>query len=94
MLVVGVHPLQFRPAPENLISKVALDHEQDSAAESEDERVGGVATGVYVPPKVVAMPYSEGSTKNFPTTQVEKSRLIRELREELTDFPAEVEVCT
>ena len=39
-MYVGAHPLQFRPAPENLVSKLA--NEEHGQPESEDgEDVGG-----------------------------------------------------
>lgn len=53
------------------------------------ESVGG-ETGVYVPPRVVAMPY-KNLIRDHPKS--EKRRLIKELRDEVADFPREVEVC-
>lgn len=90
-MTAGAHPLQFRPAPENLVSKLADEGcSQLESGEESGEDVGG--PDVYVPPRVVAMPYKE-SNKNFlPKSQVEKNMLIRELRDEITDFPTEVEV--
>ena len=88
MIAGGEHPLQFRPAPENLVSKVA---EQSNVAWIGDSDAEEQSALPYVPPRVVAMPYKEES-RSFPRMQVEKSRLISELRDELTDFPTEVQV--
>ena len=85
------HPLHFKPAPENLISKVASEPEGSG---EEDVSGGEGAVGMYVPPRVVAMPYKEAAQQStsMPKSQLRKSKLIRELRDEVTDFPTEVEV--
>lgn len=85
-MCVGGHPLQFKPVPENLVSK-----EESSKVDSEDETLGEDRTGLYVPPRVVAMPYKEGNNQQFNLAQG-TSRLVSELRDELTDLPAEVQV--
>lgn len=54
----------------------------------------GENAGVYVPPRVVAMPYKENNRHSdlLSASRIEKSRLIGELRDELTDFPTEIQV--
>lgn len=66
-------------------STVALEGGDDTAVAEEQ------CAPPYVPPRVVAMPYKEES-RSFPRSQAEKSRLISELRDDITDFPTEVQV--
>ena len=90
-MVGGNHPLHFKPAPENLVSKVVSEPE----GSGEEGGSGGEgAVGTYVPPRVVAMPYKEEVSRctSMPKSQLRKSRLIRELRDQVTDFPTEIEV--
>ncbi len=93
----GEHPLQFKPAPENLISKIesARMREGGSGEEcmsSEEASERKAALGAYVPPRVAAMPYSEEKERlhSLPKSQLGKTKLIRELRDEVTDFPSEI----
>lgn len=81
--------MKFRPVPENLVSKVVEQSSQEDSLQ-DDETMQ--QPPLYVPPRVVAMPYKEDVSRTLPRSQVEKSRLISELRDELTDFPAEVQV--
>lgn len=89
--------MQFKPAPENLISKErvveagARGDEEESSDETEELET---SLGVYVPPRVVAMPYKEEQRKSqsIPKSQLGKSKLIRELRDEVSDFPSELQV--
>lgn len=88
---LGEHSLQYRPIPENLVSKVIDEdlhaaHGADDLSLSEDAPVR-----IYVPPRVVAMPYEE-QTRSIPGSQFEKNRLINELKDELSEFPAEFQV--
>lgn len=71
------------------MSKVVEQSTQDECLQGEE----GVAEEqpLYVPPRVVAMPYKEAS-HSLPKSQVEKRKLISELRDELTDFPTEIQV--
>lgn len=93
----GDHPLQFKPAPQNLISKMENVRERESGEEDvtdEDVGHGKAGSGVYVPPRVMAMPYSEEKkeSRSLPKSQLGKTKLIRELRDEVTDFPTEIQV--
>lgn len=83
----GEHPLQFKPNPEHLVSKVDDEHD---AFGSED--VGKSQAGLYVPPRVVAVPFKQDSTSAVHKKVHLNKRLITELRDEVTDYPAEVEV--
>lgn len=85
--VGGEQPLQFKPAPENLISKVAVENQEASMSANEGDLKEN-ASGLYVPPRVMAMPYKDTKVQKLP----EKTKLISELRDELTDFPTEVHV--
>lgn len=94
MSIGGQHPLQFRPAPHNLVSKVqqeqggTLGH---GVSDSEEEDGGGV--GVYVPPRVLAVPYKEEKQLHTqPRSRSEDHKLLSELRNEWSEFPAEVQV--
>ena len=85
--------MQFKPAPENLISKERVggggSGDETVPSEEADERMSA-----YIPPRVVAMPYNREKRliRSMPKSRLEKSKLIRELRDEITDFPAEVQV--
>lgn len=80
--------MQFRPVPDNLVSKMV---EQSSHDVGENQGEEQTAATVYIPPRVVAMPYKE-QVSSLPRSRVEKNKLISELRDELTDFPTEVQV--
>ena len=90
----GEHPLQFKPVPTNLVPKLSEETctcvDNDNADDEEKGRGGGL----YVPPRVMAMPYKQEqmNMQSFPKSQPEKNRLMSELRDEVTDFPAEVQV--
>jgi hypothetical protein len=89
----GEQPLQFRPVPENLVSKSAGQSDRVSDQDEDGDITEKQSSTVYVPPRVVAMPYKEES-RRVPKSRAEKSRLMTELRDELTDFPTEVKVST
>ena len=97
----GEHPLQFRPAPHSLVSKVSkrqLETKEDGTgldlSDMEVEEEEEENREVYVPPRVLAMPYKEdeerASLKRGSTP--EQRRLLSELRNEWSDLPAEMQV--
>ena len=83
------HPLDFKPAPENMVSKV-----EGEGSGEEDNKDAVQTVGAYVPPRVVAMPYLEGMKRqrSRPRSQPGKGQLITELGDEITDYPTEVHV--
>ena len=92
--VGGEHPLQFRPAPQNLVSKTTsrpapVDHTHMSQEESNESDTEGQ---IYVPPRVQAMPYKEEVEKLPVKLKSEKHKLLRELRNEWAELPAEFQV--
>lgn len=87
--LTGTDPLSFKPNPGNMESKI--DEESDS---SEDEKT---AKGIYVPPKVSAVPYEEGTTEGQKRKLEDRAKmkflnksLLKELREEYSENPEEV----
>ncbi|XP_057308232.1 neuroguidin-like [Hydractinia symbiolongicarpus] len=82
------HPLSFKPNLENLVSK---EDENENASETEEK------SGVYVPPKVTAVPYEEENKLTQKEKKSEKARqrslnsaLLQDLREEYGDAPEEI----
>ena len=105
--VGAAHPLQFRPAPHNLVSKVQSDPGPASGAgvgcgggsdSEEGEEEGDMSGGggaLYVPPRVLAMPYKEDLKQQHfvqPKTKSEHHQLLTVLRDECSEFPADVKV--
>ncbi len=88
----GDHPLQFKPVPNNLIPKLSEEATCDDESDGLVEEEG--MSGLYVPPRVMAMPYKpdQKEMKSFPKSQPEKNQLMSELRDELSEFPSEVQV--
>ena len=83
----ALNPLSFKPNPDNMSSK--MDDEEGS---SEEEN-----TGIYVPPKVAAVPYEDDTLENRKKKHEERSRmkslnksLIKDLREEYSETPEEI----
>ena len=84
----ATNPLSFKPNPENMSAKVADD-------ESSDEE--GEKSGVYVPPKVSAVPYDDETLENRKRKYEERqkmkslnSSLLKDLREEYSEAPEEL----
>lgn len=82
------HPLSFKPNLENLVNK---EDENENASETEEK------SGVYVPPKVTAVPYEEENKLTQKEKKSEKARqrslnsaLLQDLREEYGDAPEEI----
>jgi len=80
--------LSFRPNLENLVGK---DEESEEEGDSDEEK-----TGVYVPPKLTAVPY-EGDKLSREERKLEKARkrnlnsnLLADIREEFGDEPEEI----
>ncbi|XP_065827337.1 neuroguidin-like [Oscarella lobularis] len=92
----GLHqdPLQYKPNPENLVSKL---HSKDDDEDDEEEEGGDVRSAVYVPPKMMAVPYEETGkrTREQKRDDVAKKRalsssLLKEIRSEFQDGPEEI----
>ena len=90
------HPLNFKPNIDMLVSKG--DEEDDEEEDGEgDQREADDNTGVYVPPKVSAVPYEEEERSSKKSAQKEKMRqralnssLLKDLREEYSEEPEEI----
>lgn len=85
----GNDPLGFKPNPENMTSKL------EEGGESSDEEAA--AKGIYVPPRVSAMPYEEDTAESQKKKFEEKTKmkllnksLLKELREEYSENPEEI----
>jgi len=84
------HPLTFKPNLDNLAVK-------DDESNSEGEQDDSANTGVYVPPRVTAVPYEEDSKLSKMQKKLEKARqksintaLLDDLRVEYSDAPIEI----
>jgi U3 small nucleolar ribonucleoprotein protein LCP5 len=82
------HALSFRPNIQNLVGK---DEESEDEHDEDEEK-----TGVYVPPKLTAVPY-EGDKLSREERKLEKARkrnlnsnLLADIREEFGDEPEEI----
>lgn len=97
-LVAANDPLTFRPRPSELVSKVHLEDDQslsEADGEGEMENDSHVMTNqpLYVPPRVVAVPYTEDKGES-PKVKHKRSRgsVLQELKDELSDAPIELQV--
>lgn len=84
------HPLSYKPNLENLLNKEDED-ESDSGKEETNEK-----GGVYLPPKLTAVPYDEGD-KGKLERKLEKAKkkalnsaLLDDLRNEYSEAPLEI----
>ena len=85
----SMDPLSFKANPENMASKIEEENES-----SEEEKDSG---NVYVPPKVSAVPYDDGTIEGQKEKYEEKRKmkslnksLLKELREEYSETPEEI----
>ncbi|XP_074549848.1 neuroguidin [Halichoeres trimaculatus] len=94
-------PLQLRPNPENLISKLNESDESDSEAETKtaSEKKAAHSSGrKYVPPKIAAVHYdgdmTEADKKKAQAERLRRAALrssvIQELRQQYSDAPEEI----
>ncbi|KAM4534275.1 neuroguidin [Odontesthes bonariensis] len=94
-------PLQLRPNPENLISKLSESEESGDEAESKaaSEKKAAHSSGrKYVPPKIAPVHYDGDITEaDRKKAQVERQRraalrssVIQELRQQYSDTPEEI----
>ncbi|XP_047468028.1 neuroguidin [Mugil cephalus] len=94
-------PLQLRPNPENLISKLDESEESEDEAENKaaSEKKAAHSSGrKYVPPKIAPMHYEGDMTEaDRKKAQVERQRraalrssVIQELRQQYSDAPDEI----
>ncbi|KAM9839456.1 neuroguidin [Aulostomus maculatus] len=94
-------PLQLRPKPENLISKLSESEESEDEAEpkmASDKKTAHSTGRKYVPPKIAAVHYDGDMTEaDRKKAQVERQRraalrssVIQELRQQYSDAPEEI----
>ncbi|KAM8731404.1 neuroguidin [Acanthopagrus schlegelii] len=92
-------PLQLRPNPENLISKLSDSEESEGEAETKTEKKAAHSSGrKYVPPKIAAVHYDGDMTEaDRKKAQAERqkraalrSNVIQELRQQYSDAPEEI----
>ena len=91
-------PLRYKPNPSNLVSKLADENSEPNDSDGGDDSetsAGDESSKLYVPPRVMAMPYQEDTKRDRQhiRNKAVRSSLIQELRDEFTDAPAEVKVC-
>ena len=93
----GLRDLSERPNPDALLTKAGGARAAAGSGDEdddEDDEEGGGGGGVYRPPKIAAVPYEEEPGMSKKQRQKERqlqrasaSRLVRELREELSEGP-------
>ncbi|XP_070784332.1 neuroguidin [Enoplosus armatus] len=94
-------PLQLRPNPENLISKLSESEESEGEADNKtaSEKKAAHSSGrKYVPPKIAAVHYDGDLTEaDKKKAQAERQRraalrssVIQELRQQYSDAPEEI----
>ncbi|XP_077951792.1 neuroguidin isoform X1 [Gasterosteus aculeatus] len=92
-------PLQLRPNPENLISKLSESEESEGEAGSTTENKAAPSSGrKYVPPKIAPVHYDGDMTEaDRKKAQSERQRraalrssVIQELRQQYSDAPEEI----
>nr|XP_057915355.1 neuroguidin [Doryrhamphus excisus] len=92
-------PLQFRPNPENLMSKLS-DSESDDEEESKvsEKKAARATDRKYVPPKIAAVHYDGDMTESDrqkahaerQKRAALRSSVIQELRQQYSDAPEEI----
>ncbi|XP_024135383.1 neuroguidin [Oryzias melastigma] len=94
-------PLQLRPNPENLISKLSESEgsdDEDESKESSERKPAASSSKKYVPPKIAPMHYDGDLTEaDKKKAQMERQRraalrssVIQELRQQYSDAPEEI----
>ncbi|XP_063769005.1 neuroguidin isoform X2 [Eleginops maclovinus] len=92
-------PLQLRPNPENLISKLSESEESEGEAENQTEKKAAHSSGKkYVAPKIAPMHYdgdlTEADKKKALSERQKRAALrssvIQELRQQYSDAPEEI----
>lgn len=92
-------PLQLRPNPENLLSKLSESEESEGEAEDKTEKKAAHSSGrKYVPPKIAPVHYDGDMTEtDKKKAQSERQRraalqssVIQELRQQYSDAPEEI----
>lgn len=96
--VAANDPLTFRPRPSDLVSKVQMEGNQtvtgtNGEVETDNESGGTTNQPLYVPPRVVAVPYTEDKGLS-PKVKHKRNRgsVLQELKDELSDAPIELQV--
>ncbi|XP_077364856.1 neuroguidin [Festucalex cinctus] len=90
-------PLQLRPNPENLISK--LSESEDEEKQAAEKKVVHTSDKKYFPPKIAAVYYDGDMTEaDKKKVQVDRQRraalrssVIQELRQQYSDAPEEIQ---
>eukprot|EP01134_Creolimax_fragrantissima_P003057 CFRG3057T1 len=87
--------LRFKPQLEALVQKDADKDREGDAPDEETELID--KSGVYVPPRIAAMPFEDDSVadkrekdKNRDFNKLRDSDIYRELQEEFTEDPKEI----
>ncbi|XP_068199684.1 neuroguidin [Antennarius striatus] len=92
-------PLQLRPNPENLISKLSESEESEEETENNAQKKAAHPSGrKYVPPRIAAVHYDGDMTEaDKKKAQAERQRraalrssVIQELRQQYSDAPEEI----
>ena len=85
-------PLHFHPRPNELVSKLE-DEDASTGVEEDDDFGGDTRQQLYVPPRVVAVPYAEdkGETQKLNRKRTRGS-VLQELKDELSEAPLELKV--
>lgn len=93
-------PLQLRPNPENLLSKLSASESEDEAKDKEgtDKKASYSGTKRYIPPKIAPMHYdgdlTEADKKKAQSERLRRvalrSSVIQELRQQYSDAPEEI----
>ncbi|KAM4809741.1 neuroguidin [Rhinophrynus dorsalis] len=93
-------PLQFKPNPNNLMSKLAESSEGESDSDGDDESGAGKKSKgkarKYIPPRLAPVHYDETEVErehrllDRAKKRALSSSVIRELKEQYTDAPEEI----
>ena len=98
--VTAGDPLHFRPQPNELVSKLkdnTGDNEGTSSPDSDldegEEEGTGKQQQLYVPPRVVAVPYDDNKEEGRRSKHKRShGSLLQELKDEFSDAPLELKV--
>ena len=92
--------LHFRPRPSELVSKLRDDDGDNEGAASSDSDLDegedmGKRQQLYVPPRVVAVPYEDDRDESHRSKHKRShGSVLQELKDELSDAPLELKVGT
>lgn len=91
-------PLQLRPNPENLMSKLSESEQSEGEADNKEKKAAPPTARKYIPPKIAAVHYDGDMTgADRKAAQAERQRrgalrssVIQELRQQYSDAPEEI----